>query len=58
METGREKLYSRKKKPPKEILKKLLEIRSKRKKPFFDDKTQLDLNALWISALVAANEFA
>ena len=28
----------------------------KRKKPFFDDKTQLDLNCLWISSLVAANE--
>ena len=47
-----------KKRPPKEILKKLLEIRSKRKKPFFDDKTQLDLNCLWISSLVAANEIS
>ena len=37
-------------------LKKLLEIRSKRNKPFFDEKTQLDLNCLMISALVAANE--
>ena len=45
-----------KNKPTKEILKKLLEIRLKRKKPFFDDKTQLDLNSLWISSLVAANE--
>ena len=45
-----------KEKPPKEILTKLLEIRSKRTKPFFDDKTQLDLNCLMISALVAANE--
>ncbi len=45
-----------KKKPPKEILEKLLEIRSKRNKPFFDDKTQLDLNCLWISALIAADE--
>ncbi len=43
-------------KPKKEILSKLLEIRSKRKKPFFDDKTQLDLNCLWLSALVGANE--
>ena len=43
-------------KPNNKILNKLLEIRSKRKKPFFDDKTQLDLNCLWISALVAANE--
>ena len=45
-----------KEKPPNEIIKKLLEIRSKRNKPFFDDKTQLDLNCLWISALIAANE--
>tara|TARA_Y200000002_G_scaffold379462_1_gene388774 strand:- start:15 stop:1745 length:1731 start_codon:yes stop_codon:yes gene_type:complete len=45
-----------KKKPPEEILKKLLHIRSKRNKPFFDDKTQLDLNCLMISALIAANE--
>ena len=45
-----------KKKPTVEILKKLLHIRSKRNKPFFDDKTQLDLNCLMISALIAANE--
>ena len=45
-----------KKKPTKEILKKLLQIRLKRNKPFFDDKTQLDLNCLMISALIAANE--
>ena len=42
--------------PSSEIIKKLLDIRSKRNKPFFDDKTQLDLNCLWISSLVAANE--
>ena len=45
-----------KKTPTKEILKQLLSIRSKKKKPLFDDKTQLDLNCLWISSLVAANE--
>ena len=45
-----------KKKPPEEILKKLLHIRSKRNKPFFDDKTQLDLNCLWVSSLVSASE--
>ena len=45
-----------KEKPTQEILKKLLKIRLKRKKPFFDDKTQLDLNCLMISALIAANE--
>ena len=33
-----------------------MEIRSKRNKPFFDYKTQLDLNCLWISSLIAADE--
>ncbi len=45
-----------KQKLEKGILKELLQIRSKRNKPFFDDKTQLDLNCLMISALIAANE--
>jgi uncharacterized protein len=45
-----------KKKPPKEVLGKLLEIRLKKSKPFFDDKTQLDLNCLWISGLISAHE--
>ena len=45
-----------KKLAPKEIITELLKIRSKRKKPFFDDKIQLDLNCLWISSLVAAND--
>ncbi len=45
-----------KEKPSSEILTKLLKIRSQRKKPFFDDKTQLDLNCLMISALISANE--
>ena len=45
-----------KQKPTEQILKKLLQIRSKRNKPFFDDKTQLDLNCLMISALVSTNE--
>jgi len=45
-----------KEKPNQEILKKLLKIRLKRKKPFFDDKSQLDLNCLMISALISANE--
>ena len=45
-----------KEKPNKTILKKLSEIRMRRNKPFFDDKTQLDLNSLMISALIAANE--
>jgi len=41
---------------PRELLIELLEIRKKRKKPFFDEKTQLDLNSLWISSLVKAAE--
>ena len=45
-----------KKKPPKEVVEQLLEIRSKKKKPFFDDKTQLDLNCLWLSGLISAHE--
>jgi uncharacterized protein len=45
-----------KKKAPKEVLNRLLEIRSKKNKPFFDDKTQLDLNCLWISGLISAHE--
>ena len=45
-----------KKAPTQEILNILKEITSKKEKPFFDDKTQLDLNCLWISSLVAANE--
>ena len=45
-----------KKEPNEDIIRRLLKIRSKRKKPFFDDKTQLDLNCLWISALVTASE--
>ncbi len=45
-----------KQKPNQEILKKLLQIRSKKNKPFFDDKTQLDLNCLMVSALISANK--
>ena len=44
-----------KEKPPKEILTKLLEIRSKRTKPFLTINL-IRLNCLMISALVAANE--
>ena len=34
-----------------EIKKKLLTARGKRTPPFFDDKTQIDLNAYWLSTL-------
>jgi len=39
--------------PKDELIKKLLEIRKKRKKPFFDKKNQLDLNCLWVSSLIS-----
>ena len=42
--------------PTKKIINQLLDLRSKRKKPFFDDKTQLDLNCLWVSSLIAAHD--
>ena len=45
-----------KEKPTNEILKKLLKIRLNKNKPFFDNKTQLDLNCIMISALITANE--
>ena len=41
---------------PQAIIDKLLAIRRKKKKPFFDSKTQLDLNCLWISALISAHD--
>ena len=39
--------------PKDEIIEKLLEIRKKRKKPFFDKKNQLDLNCFWVSSLIS-----
>ena len=36
----------------KEIKNKLLSVRDKRPKPFFDDKTQIDLNSYWASTLI------
>ena len=41
--------------PNSEIINQLLSIRTKRKKPFFDDKNQLDLNCLWVSSLISLN---
>ncbi len=38
------------------IKNKLLSVRDKRSKPFFDDKTQIDLNALWVSTLIFVSE--
>ena len=39
-----------------QIKKKLLNVREKRPKPFFDNKTQIDLNAFWISTLIFVSE--
>ena len=35
---------------------KLNKIRETKKKPFFDNKIQLDLNCLWVSALISAEK--
>ena len=40
----------------KKIKNKLLIAREKRTKPFFDDKTQIDLNAYWVSTLIFVAE--
>jgi uncharacterized protein YyaL (SSP411 family) len=40
----------------KKIKDKLLKVREKRQKPFFDDKTQIDLNAYWTSTLLFVAE--
>ncbi len=42
--------------PPDHVIEELLKIRKKRKKPFFDSKTQLDLNSIWISSLISAHK--
>jgi uncharacterized protein YyaL (SSP411 family) len=43
------------KEPNQKVINSLMEIREKRKKPFFDKKTQLDLNCLWVSSLISLN---
>jgi len=40
----------------KKIKGKLLSIREKRSEPFFDDKTQIDLNSYWLSTLIFVAE--
>ena len=42
--------------PPESIVLKLKDLRKRKNKPFFDNKIQLDLNCLWISALIAAEQ--
>jgi len=42
--------------PPDSVIIKLKDLRNKKNKPFFDSKIQLDLNCLWISALISAEK--
>ena len=42
--------------PPEPIIVKLKELRNKKNKPFFDNKIQLDLNCIWVSALISAGK--
>jgi len=42
--------------PPEIIILELKKLRKKKIKPFFDSKIQLDLNCLWVSALVSAEQ--
>ena len=42
--------------PPESIVFELKKIRKKNNKPFFDNKIQLDLNCIWVSALVSAEQ--
>jgi uncharacterized protein len=42
--------------PPEAIIDELKKLREKKNKPFFDNKIQLDLNCLWVSALVSAEK--
>ena len=42
--------------PPESVVIRLKNLRKKKNKPFFDKKIQLDLNCLWISALISAEK--
>ena len=42
--------------PPETIIFELQKLREKKIKPFFDSKIQLDLNCLWVSALISAEQ--
>ena len=45
-----------KKLAPKDLIDHLKNLRKKKKKPFFDEKTQLDLNCLWLSGLLHVHD--
>ena len=42
--------------PPETVVFELKKLRKEKIKPFFDNKIQLDLNCLWVSALVSADQ--
>ena len=42
--------------PPESVILELKKLRKGKTKPFFDNKIQLDLNCLWVSALVCAEQ--
>lgn len=42
--------------PPETVVLELKKLRQNKIKPFFDNKIQLDLNCLWVSALVSAEQ--
>jgi len=42
--------------PTKSIISELQRLREGKTKPFFDNKIQLDLNCLWVSALISAEQ--
>ena len=42
--------------PPEAVVHELKKLRKEKIKPFFDNKIQLDLNCLWVSALVSADQ--
>ena len=44
------------KSPPESLIVQLQELRKMKNKPFFDNKVQLDLNCLWVSALISAEK--
>ena len=44
------------KSPPETIILELKKLRKEKIKPFFDNKIQLDLNCLWVSALVSVEQ--
>ena len=41
---------------PESVIFELKKLREKKTKPFFDNKIQLDLNCLWVSALISASQ--